>query len=178
MEHGGRYVFVRNRVPSQKAWIKRLHRRTKMLQDLRYGLRMLLKQKGFTTIAVLSLALGIGANTAIFSLMDAVMLRALPVSEPERLVLFGNAKSAGITVGTPDSSTDLFSYSMYRDVAQRNQVFSDLAAVHSFGSRVHGIVNNSNSAGELEQINAQMVSGTYFATLGVRSLLGRTLTAD
>ena len=72
-----------------------------MIQDLRYGLRMLLKHKGFTAVAVLSLALGIGANTAIFSLMDALMLRALPVYEPDRLMLFGNAESAGITIGFP-----------------------------------------------------------------------------
>ena len=70
-----------------------------MLQDLRYGLRMLFKHKGFTVVAVLSLALGIGANTAIFSLIDTVLLKALPVQNPERLVLFGNANSAGITIG-------------------------------------------------------------------------------
>ena len=149
-----------------------------MLQDLRYGLRMLLKHKGFTAVAVLSLALGIGANTAIFSLIDAVMLRALPVTEPERLVLFGKAESAGVTIGFPDSSCDLFSYPTYREVRQRNQVFSDVAAIHSFGSRVHGVVHAGASGGELEQINAQMVSGSYFSALGVNAVLGRTLTSD
>src|SRR5262249_34084553 len=146
-----------------------------MLQDLRYGVRMLLKHKGFTAVAILSLALGIGANTAIFSLIDALMLRALPVQQPERLVLFGNADSAGITIGFPDSSWDLFSYPSYREFRQRNQVFSDLAAVHSFGSRVHGIVRSDRASGELEQINAQMVSGSYFWVLGVNALLGRTI---
>jgi predicted permease len=149
-----------------------------MLQDLRYGFRMLLKHKGFTAVAVLSLALGIGANTAIFSLIDTVMLRALPVQEPERLVLFGNAESAGVTIGFPDSSQDLFSYPTYREVRQRNQVFSDVAAVHSFPSRVHGVVHAGGSTGELEQINAQMVSGTFFSVLGVNALFGRTLTSD
>lgn len=149
-----------------------------MLQDLRYGLRMLLKHKGFTAVAVLSLALGIGANTAIFSLIDAVMLRALPVAEPERLVLFGHAESAGITIGFPDSSSDLFSYATYRDVRQRNQVFSGVAAVHSLPSRVHGVINAAGTGAELEQINAQMVSGTYFSVLGVNAILGRLLTPD
>ena len=149
-----------------------------MIRDLRYGLRMLLKHKGFTAVAVLSLALGIGANAAIFSLIDALMLRALPVLEPARLVLFGNANSAGITIGFPDSSTDLFSYLTYRDISQRTESFSGLAAVHSFPSRVHGVVHTVGSTGELEQINAQMVSGTYFSVLGVNALLGRTLTAD
>jgi len=149
-----------------------------MIQDLRYGLRMLLKHKGFTAVAVLSLALGIGANTAIFSLIDAVMLRALPVSEPERLVLFGKAESAGVTIGFPDSSWDLFSYPTYREVSQRNQVFSGVAAVHSFQSRVHGVVHAGGSGGELEPINAHMVSGTYFSVLGVNASLGRVLTAD
>src|SRR5215813_8176757 len=146
-----------------------------MLQDLRYGVRMLLKHKGFTAVAILSLALGIGANTAIFSLIDALMLRALPVQRPDQLVLFGNADSAGITIGFPDSSWDLFSYPTYREFRERNQVFADLAAVHSFGSRVHGIVQSSTSSGELEPINAQMVSGTYFSVLGVNALVGRTI---
>ncbi len=149
-----------------------------MLQDLRYGLRMLLKQKGFTAIAVLSLALGIGANTAIFSLIDALMLRALPVFEPERLVLFGNADSAGIRIGFPDSSIDLFSYPTYREIRERTQSFSDIAAVHSFPSRVHGVVHAGGSSGELEQVKAQMVSGTYFSVLGVNALHGRVLTAN
>ena len=149
-----------------------------MLQDLRYGVRMLLKHKGFTAVAILSLALGIGANTAIFSLIDALMLRALPVQQPEQLMLFGNADSAGITIGFPDSSWDLFSYPTYREFRQRNQVFSDLAAVHSFGSRVHGIIRSGRDGGELEQINAQMVSGTYFPVLGVNALLGRALDQD
>ncbi|MEK6410070.1 MAG: ABC transporter permease [Acidobacteriota bacterium] len=149
-----------------------------MIQDLRYGLRMLLKQKGFTAVAVLSLALGIGANTAIFSLIDAVMLRSLPVHEPERLMLFGKAESAGITIGFPDGSWDLFSYPLYREVRRRNQVFSDVAAVHSMPSRVHGVVHARESSGDLEQINAQMVSGTYFSVLGVNAVVGRTLTSD
>jgi predicted permease len=149
-----------------------------MLQDLRYGLRMLFKHKGFTAVAVLSLALGIGANTAIFSLIDAVLLKTLPVQNPERLVLFGNANSAGITIGFPNASVDLFSYPTYQEVRKRSEVFSDVAAIQSFPSRVHGVVNANGSNVDQEQINAQMVSGTYFSVLGVKAMGGRTFTAD
>jgi hypothetical protein len=92
-----------------------------LLQDLRYGLRMLARSPDLTLVAVLSLALGIGANTAIFSLMNAVMLRALPVEKPERLVLFGKADSVGITVGFPNGSWTLFSYSLYREMQHKNE---------------------------------------------------------
>jgi len=91
-----------------------------MFQDLRYGVRMLLKGKAFTAVAVLSLALGIGANTAIFSLIDALLLRSLPVKEPGRLVLFGNGKQVGLTNGFPNRSWDLYSYPFYREVRQRS----------------------------------------------------------
>ena len=81
-----------------------------LLQDLRYAVRMLLKNPVITSIAILTLALGIGANTAIFSVMNALMLRMLPVVDPPRLVLFGNGDSMGSTDGFPSGTTTLFSY--------------------------------------------------------------------
>jgi len=144
-----------------------------LLQDIRYGIRMLLKKPGFTLIAVLSLALGIGANTAIFSLLDAVLIKTLPVERPEQLVLFGKAESAGLTNGFPDGSTDLYSYPFYRQVQQRTDVFSGVASLLSIPWNVHGFVN---SGGDIEQLQVQLVSGSYFPVLGVTAGLGRVLT--
>ena len=144
-----------------------------MLHDLRYGLRILLKKPGFTLIAVLSLALGIGANTAIFSLLDAVLLRTLPVHQPEKLVLFGNGKDQGVTIGFPDSSTDLFSYPFYRKVEQRSDLFSGVAGLMSITWTVHGFVNASSA---IEKMQVQLVTGSYFPVLSVNASLGRVLT--
>ena len=147
-----------------------------MFQDLRFGVRMLLQGKAFTLVAVLSLALGIGANTAIFSLIDALLLRALPVEEPGRLVLFGRGEGLGITNTFPNRSWDLYSYPFYREVRRRNQVFSEVAALQSFPNGVHGFVNVNGPAGEAELMVAQLVSGTYFSVLGVTASRGRTFT--
>jgi predicted permease len=144
-----------------------------MLNDIKYGLRMLLKKPGFTLIAVLSLALGIGANTAIFSLLDAVMLKSLPVQEPDKLVLFGNGKNMGMTNQFPNESWDLFSYPFYRQVQQRGDVFSGVAGLLSITWDVHGFVNSGSS--DIEQFQVQLVSGTYFPVLGVIAQLGRVL---
>ena len=147
-----------------------------MLQDIRYGIRMLLKRPGFTSIAVLSLALGIGANTAIFSLMDAVMLKSLPVNRPEQLVLFGKGQDAGMTNGFPNSSWDLFSYPFFRQAQQRGDIFSGVAGVLSIPWTVHGFVNANAASSEIEKMQVQLVTGSYFPVLGVNASLGRVLT--
>jgi predicted permease len=147
-----------------------------MLHDLRYGLRILLKKPGFTLVAVLSLALGIGANTAIFSLLDAVLIRSLPVKEPSQLVLFGNARGAGMTDGFPNESWDLFSYPFYRQVQQKSDVFSGVASLSSIPWTVHGFVGGNGSNSDIEQMQVQLVSGTYFNVLGVNAAAGRVLT--
>src|SRR6266550_3926094 len=147
-----------------------------MFQDLRYGLRILLKKPAFTLIAVLSLALGIGANTAIFTLLDVVMLKSLPVREPEKLVLFGKAEGMGVTNSFPNESWQLFSYPFYREVQQHPEIFSGVTAVLSIPWNVHGTVNANGSSGEIEPMHVQLISGTYFSVLGVNSSLGRTFT--
>jgi len=147
-----------------------------LFQDIRYGLRILLKRPGFTAIAVLSLALGIGANTAIFSLLDAVMLRSLPVQQPDRLVLFGEGKDQGVTTGFPNHSWHLFSYPFYRQAQQRSDVFSGVTSLLSMPWTVHGFVNTNGAGGDIQQMQVQLVAGTYFNVLGVNAGLGRVFT--
>jgi predicted permease len=144
-------------------------------KDAAYGIRALLRSPGLTIVALLSLALGIGANTAIFSLLNAVMLRSLPVQQPEQLVLLGTADASGI--GHTFVSTELYSYPFFRQLRQRNAVFSDVAAVFSMASDVHGMLlsPSGQTGGEDEIIHAQLVSGNYFQLLGVEPVMGRTL---
>lgn len=141
-----------------------------LLQDAAYGLRSMLRTPGVTSVALLSLALGIGANTAIFSFLNAVMLRALPVRAPQQLVKLGAEDWTGITdyVGC----TELYSYPFYREFRSQNKVFSNTAAYFSIMNDVYGVVDDHS---EPEQLKVQTVSGTYFQTLGVDAQLGRVL---
>ncbi len=148
-------------------WLWRDH----FVQDLRFGLRTLRKNPGFTAIAVLTLALGIGANTAIFSLLNAVLLRPLPVEKPEQLVLLGRGRAAGSTDNF--AFTGLYSYPFYRQMQQKNRVFSDLSAILSLPLGMHGLVAGRP---DMEVLHVQLVSGTYFRMLGVKPWLGRSLT--
>ena len=143
--------------------------------DIRYGLRTLARNPGFTAVAVLTLALGIGANTAIFSLMNAVLLRNLPVNNPSQLVLFGAGKWGGIMDEVPSRSWQLFSFPFYRDVQADKSVFTDVTTLASMPNEVHGTIGESS---ESEAIQARLVSGTYFSTLGVHPILGRTFIED
>ena len=155
---------------------------TDLRRDVHYAFRVLAKSPGFTTIAVLTLALGIGANTAIFSLIDAVMLRSLPVRDPQRLVVlqwsahhepkthnhlsygdcrtdFGDANSTGCSLSKP----------FVEDVRSKTNVFSGLAAFAS--ARPLNLSGN----GPATQASTQYVSGDYFETLGVHAAVGRTI---
>ncbi|HEX4809627.1 MAG TPA: permease prefix domain 1-containing protein [Bryobacteraceae bacterium] len=143
------------------------------LRDIRFGTRMLASNPGFTTVAVVTLALGIGANTAIFSLLNAVLLRTLPVHQPHELVLFGKGQWVGSQNTLPDRSWQLFSYPFLREFRQKNQVFSDVAALDSIEFSPHGRVASGTT---LEEINVELVSGSYFHTLGVNPALGHLLT--
>jgi predicted permease len=140
------------------------------LQDAGYGLRSMLRTPAITVVALISLALGIGANTAIFSFLDTVMLRSLPVKNPQQLVKLGVEDWAGITRSF--ACTELYSYPFYRSFQQKNAVFSDTAAIFSMMNNVHGFLDNRQDS---ELIHVQTVSGTYFESLGVGAQLGRML---
>jgi len=137
-----------------------------LLQDVRYGARMLLKSPAFTAIAVLMLALGIGANTAIFSLTDQVLLRELPVQKPEQLVILRSpGDKPGHTSSDSDAATS-FSYPLYKDLRAQSQVFSGLLARYAVPLNVAG-------QGSTERASGELVSGNYFEVLGVPPALGR-----
>ena len=110
-----------------------------LLKDIRYGFRGLLLRPAFTIVALVILALGIGANTAIFTLINAVVLKPLPVSKPEELVLFNDSPSEGTRVSDGDIASgrwDHFSYAAYRYFREQNRSFQELSAFRSGESRV------------------------------------------
>ncbi|MEK6303552.1 MAG: ABC transporter permease [Acidobacteriota bacterium] len=154
-----------------------------LVQDLRYAARMLLKSKAFTAIAVLSLALGIGANTALFSLVDAVLLKTLPVKKPNELVLFNwlsgpRGLSRGImgSVQTDPANgmrtSTSFSYLAFERLRDNNETLADVFAF----APLHQL--NVSVDGQPEIATGQLVSGSYYAGLGVRAIMGRLITAD
>src|SRR5262245_38428677 len=136
-----------------------------MLSDIRYAVRLLLKSSGFSLLAILALALGIGANTAMFSIINTLFLRPLPFPEPERLVQ--------LTSSLPDLSIDggPFSWPRYEAVRDRQQVFSHLA-VSAFNQFT------LTGRGDPEVIVGVMISDDYLATLGVQPIEGRGFSAE
>ena len=134
-----------------------------LIKDIRYAIRSMLRTPGFTTIAILSLALGIGANAAIFSLVNTILFRPLPVSEPARLV--------EVTPMRPGADLGSFSYPIYRDFRDRNEVF-DAMAVYRFTPI------SLSREGNNERIWGYEVSGNYFEMLGIQPSAGRFFTQE
>jgi len=142
-----------------------------LLQDLRYGLRQLLSNPSFTVVAVLTLGLGIGVNAAIFSVINAVMLRMLPVENPGQLVQVGfQGKHSGQSfVG------ESFSYPLFKELRQQNQAFADIAAFDYWNSLDAYPANPGSTA---TPIKGQLVSVNFFSLLGVNAMIGRTFAPD
>jgi predicted permease len=139
-----------------------------VLSDLRYAWRSLRKTPVFTAVAVLSIALGIGANTAVFTLVDQVLLRLLPVRQPEQLVV---VTAQGTQYGNGWGDGNELSYPRYADLRDNNQVFTGMLC--RFGYAFH-----ASFGGRTERVQGELVSGTYFPVLGVGPHLGRTFTPD
>ena len=142
-------------------------------QDLRYAIRNLASNPGFAAVAILSLALGIGANTAIFSLLNGVLLSALPVRDPQELVMLTDPSSSGGWFGSQRGERSLLTYSEFQQLRDQSAALSGLIASQSQLERTQARVNG----GEPEEIRTRMVSAQYFNTLGVPALLGRTFEA-
>ena len=147
---------------------------TTILQDLRYALRQLRKSPGFTITAVLTLALGIGANTAIFTLVNAVMLKSLPVADPAQLYRIGDNDNCCVWGGLQNKGWGLFSNSLYQYIVANTPQFEQIAAF-SANSYVFS-VRRSGSSEAAETFPGEFVSGNYFSTFGLRSYVGRLLT--
>jgi predicted permease len=128
-----------------------------LIQDLRYGLRQLRRYPGFTAVAVITLALGIGANTAIFSLIDAVLLKSLPVRDPQQLVLIWQKPAQPL------------SYPLYRYIRDHNRSLAGVVAFHAFANW------NVSAGGKTQLMTGQLVSGNYFRVLGISPAAGRLL---
>jgi predicted permease len=140
-------------------------------QDLNYGVRTLRRSPGFTLVAILTLALGIGANTAIFSVFNQVLLRRLPVKNPNELAVLRNP---GLTTGhtwSDGDDSESFSFPMYKGLRDSNKVFSGLMARYPFDASV-------SYHGDTERAQGDLVSGNFFAVLGVQFALGRVFSSD
>lgn len=156
------------------------------LQDVRYAARTFLRNPGFALIAVLTLALGIGANTAIFTILDSVVLRSLPVANPKQLVALTNPDAHGMSNGSASGDRDLLAYSEFEYLRDHNEVFSGIFAADSSLPEVPVTIpsadapaNPGDRAGSSapalrDTARIRLVSGAYFQTLGVQPIIGRT----
>jgi predicted permease len=148
-------------------------------KDISFGLRMLIRRPAFTAIAVLTLALGIGANTAIFTLFDAVLLESLPVHEPSQLVLFSDQAGEGTSTGSlPNAPWNLFTTESYEFLKKQPLPFESLCAFRSGEDPVTVHFSGETDSGPLQRANVHLVSGNYFDVLGVNAALGRSLRPD
>src|SRR3989442_1386249 len=152
-----------------------------LIQDLRYGLRMLAKNPGFTAVAVVTLALGIGANMAIFTVLDAVLLRSLPVARPQQLVVLTNPDAHGREFGDEGAGNrSLLAFAEFEYLHDHNDVFAGIFAADSSLPRLQVKINSSSAsaADQSETARVRLVSGDFFSTLGVKATVGRVFTSE
>ncbi|HSY59885.1 MAG TPA: ABC transporter permease, partial [Terriglobales bacterium] len=153
LEFGGAEAVKENcREQRSGFWLETL------ITDVRYGIRMMLRTPAFTIVAILTLALGIGANTAIFSVVNGVLLNPLPFPQPEQLVTLSESK--------PNFATGSISYLNFRDWQHSNHTFSSMAISRPISFSFTG-------TGEAEQLQAELLSSDYFSLLGVKPVIGR-----
>jgi predicted permease len=151
-------------------WLQKLRWEDEMIQDVRYGVRMLMKSPGFTAVAVLSLALGIGANTAIFSLIDALMLRPLPVREPRQLVTFEQV--------FPDGRRQYnFSFPDFERFQGLTQSLSGMSAT-AWPDRYNATISGAGGGVSEGLLRVSLVTGNFFSLLGVNARMGRAFTEE
>jgi putative ABC transport system permease protein len=151
-----------------------------LLQDLRYAVRLLLKNPGFAVVAVLTLTLGIGANTAIFSVLDCVLLRTLPVANPEELSVLTDPDSHGSAFGGEGGERSLLAYSEFQYLRDHNDVFSHIFAADSQLPNVDAIFGQTSASAQshTENLRVRLVSGDYFDALGVKPAAGQVFTPE
>ena len=149
-----------------------------LLRDLRYGFKQLIKRPGFAVVAILTLTLGIGANTAIFTLINAVLLKSLPVKQPDELVLFSDSTGEGTSISdTPSNAQwNRFSYPSYEYIRAHAQSFQDITAFRSGESRLSVRLTASQTGAPAQRASGHLVAGNFFSVLGVTAKLGRVLT--
>src|SRR5215813_7576256 len=150
-------------------WLQRQRWEDEMFQDLRFGVRTLVKNKSFTAAAILSLALGVGVNTAIFQLLDAVRLRTLPVKAPQELAEVRLADMKGVTGGVANSPNPRVTNRIWEQIRERQHAFSGIFAWGTDSV-------NLAPGGEARPARMLYVSGDFFNTLGVNAALGRLFT--
>ena len=144
---------------------------TRLIQDLRYALRQLRQSPGFTATVIVTLALGIGANSAIFTLVQGILLKSLPVSDPKQLYRIGDTDNCCVNGGFvgENGDFDIYSYALYLHLKESAPEFQQLAAVQA-GQNMFSVRRGNTQA---KALRAEYVSGNYFSTLGVGSLMGR-----
>ena len=146
-----------------------------LMQDLRYAFRRLRQSPGFTAVCVITLALGIGANTAIFTLVDAIMLKSLPVANPRELYRLGNDRNCCLLGGFQDN-WGIFSYPLYQQFRDHTPEFSGLAAFQ--GGLPSLSVRRNGTSGPAEPYIGEFVSGNYFSTFGLGPFAGRVIAPE